>query len=864
MIQTINKYWLNSFVGACILLVLAIDVQAQNLSTTWERSARTGAAEVAPAWFTAGSVRGMAYGTVGGNERVYAADRANNTIRVMDAATGADITPTTAFDLSGVGGGTFPMNDVEVSDDGVIFLGNLAGDASTSPFRLYWWTSEGGAYADSLTITTSSAQRIGDKFTVKGSVADNSVEIWLPVSGSNPGIVYVLTTTDNGATWDIDTITLSGSNVAIPSNSDATPLELGRMGDFYIVGNGTSPKRYDSNGVYIADSQFPAANYTGSRNGLSSFMYNGESHLSVYTYRLDGTNTGNKIGRVYVYNVSDTTSPMTVAESPLMGDDADGANAIHGEANVRVNMDGTYDVFALDGANGFAAYNYEPEKFDVTFQADMSGFIDSAAFIPGEDYVTVAGSMNGWDASADTLTDGDGDGIYSKTLSLTADTYFYKFVVDAGRLSPSPTYENGDNREVVVTKDTTLVSDEPNVPYSDLTGATFGEVQLFFQVNMEVQILNGNFDPNNSEHNVVVAGGMNGWSTTANKLTAGQTEGIYETTITINPAAIPQNWAYKFVLNNGETLWESGADKIIGVTEANLFEGKYVAVNNTGTPPFFDGITLDDIFAQETEVVFEVDLRPAYYHLADSMKLPEDVQISGQSGVATSIDFLAANGPLVTGGGWDDWGNGLGNDPDLVLNDNGEDGDLVAGDSVWSFTRTFAVGEAKKGAFKFGVNGLDNEAGVGADHSLTIEGDRVSFIFGAVVRADSTYDDLYDPYILATESGPVVVRRGGENDNGITIPTETIDEPGRFELNQNYPNPFNPSTNISFTLPVSSQVTLKVYNLLGQEVATLVNGRLGSGPHTVQFDASGLSSGMYLYRIEAGSFVQNKKMMLIK
>ena len=862
MIQTINKNLLSTIVGACIVLALSIDIHAQVMNTLWERTSRTGAEDVLPTWFTVGSVRGMAYGTFNGVEKIYAADRANSTIRVMDAATGADLAPDSTFDLSGVTGGTFAMNDVELSDDGVIFLGNLTTDASASPFRLYWWTTEGGAYADSLTITTATAQRLGDKFSVKGSVSDNSIEIWLPAAGSDPGIIHVLTTTDNGSSWDIETITLSGTNTAIPANADAEPLEVGRMGDFYLVGNGSSPKRYDSSGAYITDSQFPASNYTGSRNGLNTFKVNGVNHLSVYTYRPDGTDTGNKTGQAIIYNVSDTTAPTTVAVSPLMGDDADTFSSIHGEAHPKVESDNSITVFAMDGVNGFAAYQKESEKFDVTFQADMSGFIDSAAFIPGEDYVTVAGSLNGWDASADTLTDGDGDGIYSKTISLPADTYFYKFVVDAGRITGG--YEDGDNREVMVSADTTLAAAEPNVPYTDLTNATFGEVQLFFQVNMEVQILNGNFDPNNSEHNVVVAGGMNGWSTTANKLTAGQTEGIYETTITINPAAIPQNWAYKFVLNNGETVWESGADKIIGVTEANLFEGKYVAVNNTGTPPFFDGITLDDIFAQETEVVFEVDLRPAYYHLADSMKLPEDVQISGQSGVATSIDFLAANGPLVTGGGWDDWGNGLGNDPDLVLNDNGEDGDLVAGDSVWSFTRTFAVGEAKKGSFKFGVNGLDNEAGVGADHSLTIEGDRVSFIFGAVVRADSVYDDLYDPYILATESGPVVVRRGGENDNGITIPTETIDEPGRFELNQNYPNPFNPTTNISFNLPVNSQVTLKVYNLLGQEVATLVNGRLGSGPHTVQFDASGLSSGMYLYRIEAGSFVQNKKMMLIK
>ncbi len=85
-----------------------------------------------------------------------------------------------------------------------------------------------------------------------------------------------------------------------------------------------------------------------------------------------------------------------------------------------------------------------------------------------------------------------------------------------------------------------------------------------------------------------------------------------------------------------------------------------------------------------------------------------------------------------------------------------------------------------------------------------------------------------------------------------------------FKLSQNYPNPFNPSTNISFNLPASGDVSLKVYNLLGQEVADLVNGRLNSGGHTVTFDASRLASGMYIYRLQAGSHLQTKKMMLIK
>jgi hypothetical protein len=88
--------------------------------------------------------------------------------------------------------------------------------------------------------------------------------------------------------------------------------------------------------------------------------------------------------------------------------------------------------------------------------------------------------------------------------------------------------------------------------------------------------------------------------------------------------------------------------------------------------------------------------------------------------------------------------------------------------------------------------------------------------------------------------------------------------PNQFALNQNYPNPFNPNTNIVFNLASSEDVTLKVFNLMGQEVAELVNGRMNAGPHNVEFDAETLSSGIYYYKLEAGEFTQTKKMLLLK
>ena len=103
------------------------------------------------------------------------------------------------------------------------------------------------------------------------------------------------------------------------------------------------------------------------------------------------------------------------------------------------------------------------------------------------------------------------------------------------------------------------------------------------------------------------------------------------------------------------------------------------------------------------------------------------------------------------------------------------------------------------------------------------------------------------------------------SDIGVATSNElNSDLPTEFTLEQNYPNPFNPATTIKFALPEAADVKLEVFNVVGQKVATLVNAPKNAGYHVAQFDASGLSSGLYLYKISAGNFVQVKSMMLIK
>ena len=88
--------------------------------------------------------------------------------------------------------------------------------------------------------------------------------------------------------------------------------------------------------------------------------------------------------------------------------------------------------------------------------------------------------------------------------------------------------------------------------------------------------------------------------------------------------------------------------------------------------------------------------------------------------------------------------------------------------------------------------------------------------------------------------------------------------PKGFELHQNYPNPFNPSTTIRFNLPKSSFVTLKIFDTLGKEIATLINEKKSSGEYTIEWNGKKLPSGTYMYQLRAGEFAETRKLILQK
>ncbi|MBD3165898.1 T9SS type A sorting domain-containing protein, partial [bacterium] len=154
--------------------------------------------------------------------------------------------------------------------------------------------------------------------------------------------------------------------------------------------------------------------------------------------------------------------------------------------------------------------------------------------------------------------------------------------------------------------------------------------------------------------------------------------------------------------------------------------------------------------------------------------------------------------------------------------------------------------------------------------SIEVGGDADEVIIHADIteleyREDLEHGDMAEAEVIVNGPhfmDPLVVNlivwfNLGVGDGEAGLPTE-------YALHQNYPNPFNPTTTIKFDLVEAQNVKLAVYNILGQQVMTLVNRRMDAGYHAVNFDARNLSSGMYFYRIEAGQFKSMKKMVMVK
>lgn len=222
-------------------------------------------------------------------------------------------------------------------------------------------------------------------------------------------------------------------------------------------------------------------------------------------------------------------------------------------------------------------------------------------------------------------------------------------------------------------------------------------------------------------------------------------------------------------------------------------------------------------------------------------------------------------GIALYNGSWED-------DDEVMLLDFDAAGYFVNGDSVEAHATT----EDWDG--EDGEGGGWREGGVALDVSITRNGDNLEYAVTAIteeshVDFSGVLEGVNADRVNFFNDGRPNWGDPGEGSmfvNSFTITegeaTSVEDDAvaSSFSLDQNYPNPFNPTTNISFTLESAQDIHLAVYDVLGREIRTLESGRLSAGAHTIQFDASGLNSGIYLYRLSANDRTLTKRMTLLK
>jgi hypothetical protein len=196
----------------------------------------------------------------------------------------------------------------------------------------------------------------------------------------------------------------------------------------------------------------------------------------------------------------------------------------------------------------------------------------------------------------------------------------------------------------------------------------------------------------------------------------------------------------------------------------------------------------------------------------------------------------------------------------IILNDNGVDGDLVAGDYIWSKLFLFPKGTIASWVnFKLGVMYPGADTICGGIQPLNNEKYYTYGMTHVLVIYQSKGDTI--AYNISFGAYPYMCRCGIKE-----IDTQPFGSRGQlqFSLMQNYPNPFNPTTQIRFSLPAPEHVVLKIYSVLGKEVVTLLDTDVHPGTFETTFEPVGLPTGIYYYRLTAGNYSATKKMMYVK
>ena len=496
-------------------------------------------------------------------------------------------------------------------------------------------------------------------------------------------------------------------------------------------------------------------------------------------------------------------------------------NAAERPRAIGFSPDGNTAYVGTFSAGAVRKYTKATGPTTVEFKCDMSVQIKRGTFAVG-DSVWVRGNYNDWAGKATQLEDPDGDSVYTgvfDTFTAGQDLVF-KYVH-----SPD-VWESTGNRLLTVASGANVTSacwEDVCVYIPSKT------IKVAFTVNMELERLSGLFDP--ATATVSVRGSFNGWGETM-MAASGTNADLYEVVADVI-AAVDEKVSFKFFYSPG--AWE--VNNLTDMTQNDRYFIVDQAVFDAGTMSYdaigFNNGSLETVLNQNANITFTCNTNGASIINAPVGTAFETVHMAG------------GNSPLQwPGGGWPD--------ADITkviqLFDDGTHGDVTAGDKIFTTnTIVFPQYATLNVVYKYGANwGLatngganDNEGGVGSDKTLKMD----------KMTASATVVDTFG--IVHTTSLTKIEKFGNE------LPTI-------YALAQNYPNPFNPETSIRFSIPQESFVTVKVFNTLGEEVATLVNEEKTAGTYNVSFNARSLTSGIYFYTIKANNFSSTKKMILMK
>ncbi|HWP82578.1 MAG TPA: carbohydrate-binding module family 20 domain-containing protein [Bacteroidota bacterium] len=510
-----------------------------------------------------------------------------------------------------------------------------------------------------------------------------------------------------------------------------------------------------------------------------------------------------------------------------------------------VSKDTTLPVLWFDNDSVYTP----PVLVPVTFQVNMRVKILEQLFVPSSDIVRVAGSFNGWGSSTDTLKDADNDSIYTKTINLQEGSSIqYKFL----KTPRGGDWEDGSDRQytvptgggpipVVYFNNDSVV----NVPVSG---------NILWRVDMSAYQQLGWFQRTTND-SMEVRGPFNGWSGTKMERVPG-TE-IYEVSLPYTGSSfddVPHKFfmdidsatatarfpGYVHGTNREGYMYDHPADRGDGNRIFNLGNGGNLQTNLY----YFSSINPNGLLLNTTDTVtvtFRVDMRPAMTYVDPFVKGTDTLKWVWFDDLARSVQGVSSSGVTMT-----DANN------DSIY----EASVTIRGKTHYNFLYYYRYihGGAQTGTVNEG-------GGLGVQNPY-----RSRYIQPATAGVGNVFPRNYTmPVDVWQKNAPMPAETAPFNGLTSVAQEQPFGPPSTFELLQNYPNPFNPSTRIRYTLPQHSRVTLKVYNILGQVVTTLLNNEeQPAGNHVVLFEANRLASGVYFYSLQAGPYYQVRKMILMK